>query len=274
MNILVVGTGGREHALAWKFAGEPGVTKVLCASGNAGTRAVATTADVPPGNVEALADLAERERIDLTVVGPELPLDRGIADLFRGARAPRVRPHPRRRATRVQQGLRERVHGQARHPDSALPRVRKRPRGVRRRRVRRARVPRCRQGRRPGRGEGGRRRPRSRHGGRGDSRRHGRAPVRRCGDPRRPRGMPGRARGVVLRPVRRPTGDAALVGAGSQARLRRRRGAEYRRHGRVLAEPAPGCAAAGAHHARHRRPGRRRASRRGARVSAAFCTRA
>jgi phosphoribosylamine--glycine ligase len=89
MNILVVGTGGREHALAWKFAGERGVTKVLCASGNAGTGAVAETATVSPGDVEALAALAERERIDLTVVGPELPLDRGIVDLFR-ARGLRV----------------------------------------------------------------------------------------------------------------------------------------------------------------------------------------
>lgn len=89
MKILVVGSGGREHALAWKLAGESGVTKGLCASGNAGIRAVAELVPIAPGDVEGLAALAEREQVDLTVVGPELPLDRGIVDLFR-ARGLRV----------------------------------------------------------------------------------------------------------------------------------------------------------------------------------------
>jgi phosphoribosylamine--glycine ligase len=82
MKILVVGGGAREHALAWKLAGEPGVADVLCAPGNAGIARLVRVADVPAGDPEALAALAARERIDLTVVGPELPLDRGIADLF------------------------------------------------------------------------------------------------------------------------------------------------------------------------------------------------
>jgi phosphoribosylamine--glycine ligase len=82
MKVLVVGGGGREHALAWKLAAEPGVADVVCAPGNAGIADVARIADVSAGDPEALAALAERERIDLTVVGPELPLDRGIADLF------------------------------------------------------------------------------------------------------------------------------------------------------------------------------------------------
>ena len=79
---MVVGAGGREHALAWKLAAEPGVDAVLCAPGNVGMRAVATTIAVDPANPRAVLDLAERERIDLTIVGPELPLDRGIVDLF------------------------------------------------------------------------------------------------------------------------------------------------------------------------------------------------
>lgn len=83
MKILVVGNGGREHALAWKLAGEAAVSEVVCAPGNAGIAAVARLAPVPAGDVDGLATLAERERIDLTVVGPELPLDRGIVDLFR-----------------------------------------------------------------------------------------------------------------------------------------------------------------------------------------------
>ena len=82
MKVLIVGSGGREHALAWKLAGEPGVREVLCAPGNPGIATVARTLPVDAGDVEALAALAAREAVDLTVVGPELPLDRGIADVF------------------------------------------------------------------------------------------------------------------------------------------------------------------------------------------------
>jgi phosphoribosylamine--glycine ligase len=82
MKILVVGGGGREHALSWKLSTESGVGEVLCAPGNPGIATVARLAGVSAGDPIALADLAEREQIDLTVVGPELPLDRGIADLF------------------------------------------------------------------------------------------------------------------------------------------------------------------------------------------------
>ena len=83
MKVLVVGGGGREHALAWKFARERSVDRVVCAPGNAGMSAVARLVPIAAGEPEALASLAEGEQIDLTVVGPELPLDRGIVDLFR-----------------------------------------------------------------------------------------------------------------------------------------------------------------------------------------------
>ena len=82
MKVLVVGGGGREHAIAWKLAAERGVREVVCAPGNAGIADVARLAAIDAGNPEELAGFAEREQIDLTVVGPELPLDRGIADLF------------------------------------------------------------------------------------------------------------------------------------------------------------------------------------------------
>ena len=82
MKLLVVGGGGREHALAWKLASEASVSEVICAPGNAGIAQCARLVDVAAGDPHALASLAERERVDLTVVGPELPLDRGIADLF------------------------------------------------------------------------------------------------------------------------------------------------------------------------------------------------
>ena len=82
MKVLVIGGGAREHALAWKFSREPSVSSVTCAPGNAGIAGLARLAPVSAGDPEALLALAERESIDLTVVGPELPLDRGLVDLF------------------------------------------------------------------------------------------------------------------------------------------------------------------------------------------------
>lgn len=82
MKILVVGSGGREHAIAWKLAGEHSVTEVLCAPGNPGIAAVARCLPVEVGNPAALLETVKRESVDLTVVGPELPLSLGIADLF------------------------------------------------------------------------------------------------------------------------------------------------------------------------------------------------
>jgi phosphoribosylamine---glycine ligase len=82
MQLLVIGSGGREHALVWKLAGEPDVDAVICAPGNPGIARIARTSPVDVADIQALFDLAERERVDLTVVGPELPLDLGIVDLF------------------------------------------------------------------------------------------------------------------------------------------------------------------------------------------------
>jgi phosphoribosylamine--glycine ligase len=81
VNVLVVGSGGREHALCWRLAQDPTVTRVLAAPGNAGMAAVADLVpDVPADDQNALADLVEREDVDLTVVGPEAPLVAGLAD--------------------------------------------------------------------------------------------------------------------------------------------------------------------------------------------------
>ena len=82
MRILVVGGGAREHALAWKLAGERGVRDVICAPGNPGIAAHARCVPAEASNPRALLDVAARESVDLTVVGPELPLSVGIADLF------------------------------------------------------------------------------------------------------------------------------------------------------------------------------------------------
>ena len=82
MKILVIGSGGREHALAWKLRQSPRVDKLYCAPGSAGIRLQAEPVDIAAGEIEKLADFAAREAVDLTVVGPEQPLVHGIADLF------------------------------------------------------------------------------------------------------------------------------------------------------------------------------------------------
>jgi phosphoribosylamine--glycine ligase len=92
MKIMVVGGGAREHAVAWKLAGERAVTEVICAPGNPGIAAHARCVPADAGNPRALLDVAVREHVDLTVVGPELPLSVGVADLFEAEGRPIVGP--------------------------------------------------------------------------------------------------------------------------------------------------------------------------------------
>jgi phosphoribosylamine--glycine ligase len=82
MKVLVIGSGGREHALVWKIHQSPRVEKIYCAPGSAAIGEVAESVPIGVEPMERLADFAEKEKIDLTVVGPELPLTLGIADLF------------------------------------------------------------------------------------------------------------------------------------------------------------------------------------------------
>jgi phosphoribosylamine--glycine ligase len=82
MKILVIGKGGREHALAWKLSQSSGVEKIYCAPGNAGIAQIAEVIPIPLDNLSSLADFAAEKKIDLTVVGPELPLTLGIVDVF------------------------------------------------------------------------------------------------------------------------------------------------------------------------------------------------
>jgi phosphoribosylamine--glycine ligase len=82
MNILLIGSGGREHALAWKIAQSPMVKKLFCAPGNAGIESHATCVPVQSDDIDGLLAFAVKEQIDLTVVGPEAPLAAGIVDLF------------------------------------------------------------------------------------------------------------------------------------------------------------------------------------------------
>ena len=82
MKILIIGSGGREDALAWKIAKSKRVKNIYCAPGNGGTGQVGENIDIDVDNIEGLIEFAKKEEIDLTVVGPELPLVVGIVDRF------------------------------------------------------------------------------------------------------------------------------------------------------------------------------------------------
>ena len=82
MRILVIGGGGREHALVWKLAQSEKVTKIYCAPGNPGIAKIADCVKLDLNNLESVAEFAQANNIDLTVVGPEATLVEGIADVF------------------------------------------------------------------------------------------------------------------------------------------------------------------------------------------------
>lgn len=83
MKILVIGSGGREHALAWKLRQSPHTDRIFCAPGNAGTGEIADNVLIPANDLQALARFAKDNRVNLTVVGPDDPLAAGIIDLFK-----------------------------------------------------------------------------------------------------------------------------------------------------------------------------------------------
>ncbi|MDH7479196.1 MAG: phosphoribosylamine--glycine ligase [Syntrophomonadaceae bacterium] len=85
MRVLVIGGGGREHALVWKLAQSPRVGKIICAPGNAGIAALAETAPVGSEDLPGLLQMARQAEVDLTLVGPEVPLVSGVVDRFQEA---------------------------------------------------------------------------------------------------------------------------------------------------------------------------------------------
>ena len=92
MKVLILGSGGREHALAWSLSKDPAVTEIIAAPGNPGTAAFGRNLPVDLASPDDMLALATRESVDLTVVGPEAPLERGVVDLFRTAGRPIVGP--------------------------------------------------------------------------------------------------------------------------------------------------------------------------------------
>src|SRR5436309_793390 len=85
MKVLVIGNGGREHALAWKIRQSPRVDRVFVAPGNAGTAEDAENVEIRADDVSRLLDFARQNQIDLTVVGPEASLAAGVVDAFQEA---------------------------------------------------------------------------------------------------------------------------------------------------------------------------------------------
>jgi phosphoribosylamine--glycine ligase len=100
MNVFVIGGGGREHALVWKMSRSKYVEQIFCAPGNAGISEFASCADIPVADIKELVRYAERNQIDLTVVGPELPLSLGIVDAFQKRQMPIF--GPTRRAAEIE----------------------------------------------------------------------------------------------------------------------------------------------------------------------------
>src|SRR5436305_12055168 len=100
MKILVIGSGGREHALAWKLKQSPGVDRMFCAPGNAGTAEIGDNVAISVNDLAALARFARENRVDLSVVCPDDLLAAGIVDLFvaEGLRALR----PSKAAARIE----------------------------------------------------------------------------------------------------------------------------------------------------------------------------
>jgi phosphoribosylamine---glycine ligase len=83
MRILVIGSGGREHAIVWKLSQSEKVKKIFCAPGNGGIKEIAELVDIKSDDIPGLLDFAKNNNIDLTVVGPEAPLVKGIVDIFK-----------------------------------------------------------------------------------------------------------------------------------------------------------------------------------------------
>ncbi|HPD18747.1 MAG TPA: phosphoribosylamine--glycine ligase, partial [Candidatus Goldiibacteriota bacterium] len=85
MNVLIIGAGGREHAIVWALKKEKGIKNIFCAPGNAGTSFISQNINISPENIDELLKFAKEKEIDLTIVGPEIPLVNGITDVFKKA---------------------------------------------------------------------------------------------------------------------------------------------------------------------------------------------
>ena len=102
MKVLVIGNGGREHALVWKLAQSPAVSRLYCAPGNAGTAKHADNVPIRVDDLSSLVTFAREQVIDFTVVGPEFPLALGVVDMFCAAGLAIFGPTATRGSARIQ----------------------------------------------------------------------------------------------------------------------------------------------------------------------------
>ena len=232
MNILLLGSGGREHALAWKMAASPLTERLICAPGNAGIAQEAECVALDIADHGAVIAYCRANRIELVVVGPEGPLCAGIVDDLEAAGIKAF--GPTRAAARLEgsKGFTKDLCRANDIPTAAYERFRAADPAKAYVRAHGAPIVVKADGLAAGKGVivaqtlaeaeaaidmmfgGGDRRGRRRS---------------------RHRGISARRRSLVLRAVRRRQRHRALDRAGSQARVRRRRGSEYRRHGRLFA---------------------------------------
>ena len=228
MKVLVIGSGAREHAIISALLADDTVTEVVAAPGNAGIAQLVATRPVDVTSAESVAAVAGEEQPDLVVIGPEVPLVAGAADAVRALGIACFGPSGAAARLEGSKAFAKQVMAEAGVPTSMAhvcttvdevataldqfgPPVR-------------------RQGRRAGGRQGSRRHLGSRRGDRARSLLlHPRQ--RRAGGHR---GVPRRTGGVALRDHRRHDGPPAAAGAGLQARGRRRRRPQHRRHGRLL----------------------------------------
>ncbi len=249
IDILLLGSGGREHALLRKLKESPHPGRFWVAPGNGGMLAEAEAAPIDQDSPEEVAAFAREHGIGLVVIGPEAPLVAGVADAVRAAGL--LRPLGRGGPDGGLQAVRQAGHGPRGCAHRGLA-VLHRPRRLRGLRAR-GRRPRGREGRRPGRGQG--RDCGSDHrGGPGRCGRVLRRPLRRGGRDGRRGGDARRPRMLAARPHGRHDARPPRHEPGSQARLRRRPWPQHGRHGRLLACPRGDPRAVRGH-------GRRRAAR-------------
>ena len=105
MKVLVIGSGGREHAIVWKLSQSGHVDRIYCCPGNTGIAEIAECIDVSPDDFDALIDFVKYEWIDLTIVGPEELLSKGIVNAFEKEDCRIFRPERRCRTTWIKQGF-------------------------------------------------------------------------------------------------------------------------------------------------------------------------
>ena len=232
MNVLLIGSGGREHALAWKLSASPLLTKLYCAPGNGGIAEVAECVPIAVADHTAVIRFCKDNAIDLVVVGPEAPLVAGLVDDLTTAGIKCFGPNAGGGAARRLEGFHQGSVRRVRYSDRGLWPLH----GCRQRQgvSGRAKAAHRRQGRRARRRQGRHHRDDARRGRGGDRRLLCRR-LRQGRQRGRHRGISRRRGGELLRARRRQARAGARRRAGSQARRRRRHRPQHGRHGRLLA---------------------------------------